>query len=212
MKKVILLVSVLLCAALLCSCTVPSFSSQSMENPKITLERFVESLQARDFESAMDMVGNYSSFAFEDYSLLEEASAEKIIADYILDSYQITFPDEECGNVFTGHSSEGLSINGREATIEFEMRFFDLGLLTEQLTLLVTEEGSERMFHGEVYETQEQVLALAREVLVAHLSEEGAAEQYYTTQQFEITAVYVSGDWELQITDEFYSALVGSRA
>lgn len=208
MKKYLsLLCAVVMLAAVLCGCTAPAYSAGEMENPKITLNCFVEAMSERDFDKAESCVINYTTLGFDGMEKVSQASADWRIYELLFDSYEAEYKESSTEPITSPYVSEDMNVNGRRADITFDFTSFNFEKMSADLTKAIAEIGAERMYYGETFETEEEALALVEEGYETVFKND--MSQYYKTQVLTVTAWYDNGEWKLEISDEFYSALTG---
>lgn len=200
----------------LCSCAVneresesamPAYSHKNMENPKLTLDLFVEAMSKQNFEEAESYVINYTTMGFEGIEDVPRESKDWQIYEMLFDSYKVEYKNDNTEDVYSPYESEDIRVNGREATITFTFTSFSYDMMMEDLSAAIADVGGERMYYGETFETQEEALVLVDDAFDIVL--ENDASKYYSEKEITLNAWYNDGEWKLEINDEFYSALVG---
>lgn len=220
LKKIICLFLAVILTALfavpLCSCTAdkhdnglsaPAYTNITMENPKITLDLFVEAMRECKFEKAESYVMNYTTMGFEGIADVPRDSADWQIYEMLFDSYKVQYKNSSTEDVTSPYTSEDLNVNGRKAVITFTFTSFSYKKMMEELSAAISEVGGERMYYGETFETQEEALALVDDAFEIVLKND--ASKYYSEKSITMNAWYNDGEWKLEISDEFYAALIG---
>lgn len=203
MKKltaVILAAAVVILSAL-CACDMPTCHSMSMDSPLPRVEQFVQCMKSEDFSGAMELVQSGTDIDFfVGRTALENDEVSSVIYSALIESYGIEFPDD------------AYSISGRYAEIRFNFTYLDIEGLSDRLNALIAESGKERMYYGEVFDTEEKALALMHDVFIESFSgscPEYNIKDYYVTREIEISAEFSQDGWMLIIGDDFYKALTG---
>ena len=208
MKKYIaMLMALVVLAITLCGCEAPAYSAKEMENPKITLNNFIEAMRGQDFEEAESYVINYASLGFDKIEKIPHSAADWRIYELLFESYEAEYISNSTQPIKSPYSSEDMTVNGRRADITFTFSSFNFDKMSADLTEAISEIGAERTYHGETFETQEEALALVEEGYEAVFQND--MSQYCKTQELTVTAWYENGEWKLEISEEFYSALTG---
>lgn len=219
LKKLIsLLITIIFVAVLfvsLCSCgankqngnVAPAYSNSAMANPKTTLSSFVDAMRKQNFEEAESYVINYTTMGFDGIEDVSHDSVDWQIYKMLFDSYKVEYKDSSTEDVISPYESEDLFVNGRKAAITFTFTSFNYGKMMEDLSAAISDVGGERMYYGETFETQEEALVLVDDAFDIVL--ENDPSKYYTQKEITLDAWYNDGEWKLEISDEFYSALVG---
>lgn len=206
-KYLTLLLAFVLLAITLCGCEAPAYSAKEMENPKLTLNRFIEAMREQNFEEAESCVINYSTLGFDKIEEIPHSSADWRIYELLFESYEAEYKINSTEPISSPYASEDMAVNGRRADITFTFSSFNFDKMSADLTKVISEIGAERMYHGETFESEEEALALVEEGYAAIFQND--MSQYYKTQKLTVTAWYEKGEWKLEISDEFYSALTG---
>ncbi len=193
---------------MLSGCTFSAYSSSSLPNPKNTVAQFVDAMRRRDFEAADSLVGNYSDMGFVSFDEVPEDDIDRRLINMLFDSYQVEFYDSDTSPIEIPFESADMTVQGRDAELTFRFRYLCFDMMSEDFAAEITELGESRMFYGEVYDTAEKALALADEAF-ANVFSEDDMEKYYQKKVFTLTAHYSADGWLLDMSSDFYSALLG---
>ncbi len=197
-------------AVLLCSCNM-NFTpkpTKPIENPKLTVTRFIESIKNGSFEESEAMVSNYADLGFENVSAFKSDAVAQFFYECLIESYKVEFLDNDNVVSITDSVSEtDYSVTGRTAEVRFLLTTFQTDGLTARMKEIATEIGHEKMFHGYVYDSEEKVDELVAEAL--EIVKEEPVEQYYKTYEISVDMIYSDNMWKMELTDEFYDILLG---
>lgn len=204
---------VCLMAAALSGCDFSTFSDRSLENPKLALTGFVEAMQAETFdqaaaEEAMSYVGNYSSMGFEKYAMAEDDPLEKELFDMLRGSYAVEFANSDFEPISVPYQGVDMNVSGKQAFVTVTFSSLDLEKISGPLAEMVSEVGGERVYDGAVYDTEESALALVEEVFPMVL-ETIDLDECCIRRELILELNYHEGGWKINISDEFYNALLG---
>jgi len=203
----------LLVTVLLCGCEWGTISGRTMENPKQAIAGFMEAMQSERFdhiaaENAMGYVGNYSTMGFEKHTMIEDDSLEKALFDLLRSSYSVEFADSDLSDIATPYRSDDMRVSGKKAYVTVTFTSLDLESMSVPLSEAVSRIGEERVFDGEVFETEESALALIEEVFHTVFDVSDMSE-YCVTRQLTVELEYHEDGWKINISDELYDALLG---
>lgn len=191
----------------LAGCEFGTFSTEKLDNPKLAITEFVEDMRAGKFTEAMERVGNYSTMGFDTLSEYITGQTDYSLASMLMQSYAVEFYNNDMDQVGVPYESEDMNIDGKTAYVSFKFTSLSFPLMSETLKQLVTEEGSNRMYYGETFDSEEEAMALVDEVFEKTF--DGDISSYCTTVELKIELIYADDGWKLVIDDEFYKALLG---
>jgi len=205
--------AVLMTASVLSGCDFGVFSNADLDNPKQTVLDFINTMKTSKFDqtaadTALGYIGNYSNMGFEKFTMVEDDNIESELFFALRKSYSVEFADDSLDPVRSPYTGEDMSISGKQAFVTFEFTSLDFTLMSDALAEQVNKVGSERMYSGEVYETQEQAMALVEEVYASFAEEIDIAE-FCTTKTIQLEMLYTEEGWKLMVNDVFYDALLG---
>lgn len=204
---------------LLCSCKITvdteKFASKpfsKIENPKLTIVRFVDALHEGDFKSCDGMMSNCASIG-ENFETLSQSDAfSTFLYNSLIDSYKVEFSDN--GNIVSVTDSivseSDYSITGQKATVTYTLTVLSLDPLCKRMNELAKEIGYQQQFEsdkGASFETEEALNGLIDDVLETVKDED--ITQYYKTREFTTEMEYVGNMWRLELSDELYNTLLG---
>lgn len=203
----------LLAAAMLSGCEFGTFSDRSLENPKQAVLDFIEAMQADEFDSAaaeaaMAKVGNYSTMGFDKYTSIEEDTLESTLFDLLRNSYDVEFANSDLEPISSPYQGVDMTVEGKQAHVTFTFTYLDLSEMSGPLSEAVSQTGTDRVYEGETFETEESALALVEEVFLEMFDAEDMSE-YCVQREFTLELNYHEDGWKLSISEEFYNALLG---
>lgn len=195
-------------ALILSGCSLPAYSKEELENPKQTVRQFVDAMSSRDFASAEALVGNYATMGFDGMETAANSEIDSLLIDMLFESYKLEFISGDMSSITIPYESRDLKVSGKDAEISFLFTYLCFDNMLEDFSAVITEIGEDRMYYGEVYDTEEKALALAEEAFGKTFSADDM-EKYYQTKEFTLTAHLTDDGWKLDMSEEFYSALLG---
>lgn len=203
---------VLLAVLLLAGCG--TFAGRSVDNPKRTIIGFIDAMQADRFDrsaadTAMSYIGNYSTMGFEKYTEVNDSRLERMLFDLLRNSYSVEFDSSSLDPVPSPYQGKDMTISGTQAFVRLSFTSLDISQMSEPLSEIVTEIGAERMYDGEIYETESDAAALVEEVFTERFVSDGDVSDYCTERRLTLELVYSDGGWKIVVSDEFYDALLG---
>ena len=203
----------LFAAAMLSGCQFGTFSDRSLENPKQAILDFVEAMQADVFddaaaEAAMAKVGNYSTMGFEKYTSVNDDVLEKTLFDLLRKSYEVDFSNSDLESISSPYQGVDMTVSGKQAQVTFTFTYLNLSAMSGPLSEAVSQTGTERVYEGENFDTEESAMALVEEVFLEMYGSADVSE-YCVQKEFTLELSYHEDGWKLNISEEFYNALLG---
>lgn len=202
-------ICLLLAAFMLAGC-----GSRMVDNPKKAIVNFIDAMQSDRFDSsaadiAMSHIGNYSTMGFEKYTEVNDNLLEKTLFEMLRNSYSVEFTENSLDPVPLPYRGKDMTVSGAQAFVRLRFTSLDISLMSESLSEIVTEVGSERMYDGITYETEEEAAALVEEVFTRRLVSDGDVSDYCVERSLTLELTYSEGSWKIMVSDEFYDALLG---
>lgn len=204
---------------LLCSCKITvdteRFASKpysKIENPKLTVQRFVDALHEGDFKACDGLMSNCASIG-ENFALMSDSDAfSEFLYQSLIDSYKVEFSgDSEFVSVTDAIVSEtDYTVTGQKATVTYTLTVLSLDPLCKRMNELAKDIGYKLQFEsdeGASFETDEALSGLIDDVLETVKKED--ITQYYKTREFTTNMVYTGDMWRLELSDELYNTLLG---
>lgn len=207
-------ISVVLAACMLTGCSLGVFSGVDLDNPKKSVLEFINAMQTENFDqtaaqTAMGYIANYSTMGFEKYTQVQDDDLEKRLFDILRKNYRVEFSDSSLDPVSSPWQSEDLTISGKKAAVKLTFVSVDFTLMSKALSEAVTEEGADRMYHGETFETEADAMLLAGEVFDRVFAPGTDMSQYCVERELVLEMEYVDSKWKIVVSDELYDALLG---
>ncbi len=213
-RPAVVIISLVLSVCMLAGCAPGVFSGVEIENPKKSVMEFINAMQTDNFdlaaaETAMGYVANYSTMGFEKFTQVQDSDLEQRLFDMLRKSYRARFSDSSLDPVTSPWQSSDLVVTGKEASVKFTFVSLDYTLMSDALAERVTEVGTDRMYYGETFDTEEQALALALEVFDEIFAPGTDLSPYCVERELTLNMEYIDSRWKLVVSDEFYNALLG---
>lgn len=208
------IISVVMLVCILTGCSLGVFSGVEIDNPKKTVLEFINAMQTETFDqaaaqTATGYIANYSTMGFDKFAQVQDDDMEKRLFDMLRKSYRAEFSDISLEPVSSPYQSADITVSGKKAVVKFTFVSVDYTLMSAALSEAVTEAGSERMFHGETFETEAEAMALAQEVFDTVFAADRDMSEFCVERELALEMEYIDSKWKIVVSDEFYDALLG---
>lgn len=218
MKKYRLFIrlAALVCVLLtLCACSDPSrFASKPvspLENPKLSVERFVSALRRGNYNECNEYIYNCTFERGDDENAVSGSDDEisSFLQKELEKSYKVRFLSEDTVSVSDSIVSEAdYSVNGPDAKVVFYLERLDLDRLksdmhTDMMTAMDEESTKKHSEDDNILDT----------VIGTTLDKYRQCDISEYRASFRLTAslVYTDGMWKIVMDDELYNTLIGRR-
>ncbi len=176
----------------LCGCSENAVSLTELPDPTESVDAFFEYLSNEEYAAADELVYNYVTLGMTKSGNIDDAVMQVFCRQLNKQRrYEVVMQPQ---------------VNGKTAVMTVKVTSLDLREVYEPLIANVKETIRTMQYNGEKTDTEEIVLKVASEELSLLLSSDLPMT---TTGIFALELVYGGGKWQLVISDELYSALIG---
>ena len=194
LKKTVILITALstcIMYIILAGCQLPAVSLYQPGEPSDDLLETIETLNRSDEKGINELLYNCTWSLDADAPMSE---TERMIADALAQSRSIvikktTYPDAD----------------DRVAELSVSLTVFDMVSFEEKLTQTIEADVKQQMYEGvEITDTNAIIESNMRKLLEN-------PKPFYRTSDYSVEMILSKGKWRLALTDEFYSALLGTH-
>lgn len=181
-------------------------SGETLENPKLAVNEFIDCMRSEDYDEAMKYVLNYSTLGFENVDI-EAGSLDETLYKMLRESYGTRYADPQLDPISIPYSGVDMTVDGRQAFLTVYFTSLNFEMMSEVLKEEITETANERMQQAQYYDTEEKAMELIIEMMPLTFGEDLSA--YYVERELTLEVFYTKDGWKLNISDELYNALLG---